>query len=132
MWFSLQSILVSKICSWTISGQGRFLAVDKGPLRNVLGDFSARECMLYMYIYIYMFSDEEKHLFLELKVSFRFIDSLQPTNSNVKLSQCQGIFLTSLNYVRNNLLVKTTSYRNQSIDLFHRSIYCFRCDKNLH
>ena len=31
------------------------------------------------------FSDKEKQLFLELKVSCRFIDNLQPTNSNVKL-----------------------------------------------
>ena len=32
---------------------------------------------------------------LELKVSCRFMDNLQPTNSNVKLSQCYCIFLTS-------------------------------------
>ena len=31
------------------------------------------------------------------KVSCRFISNLQPTNSNVKLLQCYGIFLTSLN-----------------------------------
>ena len=34
---------------------------------------------------------------MELKVSCRFIDNLQPTNSNVKLLQCYGIFLTSRN-----------------------------------
>ena len=35
---------------------------------------------------------------MELKVSYRFIDNLQPTNSNVNLLQCYGIFLTSLNH----------------------------------
>ena len=45
------------------------------------------------------FSDKEKQLFLELKVSCRFIDNLQPTISNVKLLQCYGIFLTSLNLI---------------------------------
>ena len=34
---------------------------------------------------------------MELKVSCRFMDNLQPTNSKVKLLQCYGIFLTSLN-----------------------------------
>ena len=44
-----------------------------------------------------MFSDKEKQFFLELKVSCCFIDNLQPSNSNVKLLQCCGIFLTSCN-----------------------------------
>ena len=35
---------------------------------------------------------------MELKVSYRFIDNFQPTNSNVNLLQCYGIFLTSLNH----------------------------------
>ena len=35
--------------------------------------------------------------FLELKVSCYFIDNLKPTNSNVKLLQCYGTFLKSLN-----------------------------------
>ena len=35
---------------------------------------------------------------MELKVSYRFIDNLQPTNSNVNLLHCYGIFLTSLNH----------------------------------
>ena len=45
------------------------------------------------------FSDKEKRktTFFELKVSCRFIDNLQPTNSNVKLLQRYGIFLTSSN-----------------------------------
>ena len=34
---------------------------------------------------------------MELRVSCRFIDNLQPTYSNVKLLQCYDIFLTSLN-----------------------------------
>ena len=34
---------------------------------------------------------------MKLKVSCRFIDNLQTTNSNVKLLRCYGIFLTSLN-----------------------------------
>ena len=34
---------------------------------------------------------------MELKVSCRFIGNLQPTNSNVKLLQCYGIFFTSHN-----------------------------------
>ena len=36
---------------------------------------------------------------MELKVSCRFIGNLQPTNSNVKLLQCYGIFLISLNLI---------------------------------
>ena len=36
---------------------------------------------------------------MEFKVSCRFIDNLQPTNSNVKLLQCYGAFLTSFNPV---------------------------------
>ena len=39
----------------------------------------------------------KKSNFFELKVSCHFIDNLQSTNSNVKLPQCYGIFLTSLN-----------------------------------
>ena len=39
----------------------------------------------------------KKATFLELKVSCCFIINLQPTNSNVKLLQCYGIFLTSHN-----------------------------------
>ena len=46
---------------------------------------------------MYMFSNKEKKTFLELKVSCRFIDNLQPANSNVELLQCHGIFLTSRN-----------------------------------
>ena len=34
---------------------------------------------------------------MELRIWWRFIDNLQPNNSNAKLSQCYGIFLTSLN-----------------------------------
>ena len=34
---------------------------------------------------------------MELKVSCRFIDNIQPTNSNVKLLQRYGIFLMSRN-----------------------------------
>ena len=36
---------------------------------------------------------------MELKVSCRYIDNVQPTNSNVKLLQCYGIFLTSVKLV---------------------------------
>ena len=43
------------------------------------------------------FSDKEKQLFWNLNFSCRFIDNLQPANSNVKLLQCYGIFLTSHN-----------------------------------
>ena len=57
---------------------------------------------------------------------------LQPTNSNVKLLQCYGIFLTSLNNVRNDLAVKITSQRNQCFDLLCKSIYCFLDDTSLH
>ena len=38
-----------------------------------------------------------KNNFYELKVSCCFIVNLQPTNSNVKLLQCYGTFLTLLN-----------------------------------
>ena len=37
---------------------------------------------------------------MELKFSGRFIGNLQLTNSNLKLSHCYGIFLTSLNLIR--------------------------------
>ena len=47
----------------------------------------------YIYIYIYIYIST----FLELKVSCRSIDNLQPTKSNVKLLQCYGTFLTSRN-----------------------------------
>ena len=53
--------------------------------------------LILIYIYIYIYSDKEKQLFWNLIVSCRFIDNLQPTNSNVKLLQCYGIFLTSRN-----------------------------------
>ena len=43
---------------------------------------------------MYSFLDKEKQLFWNL---CRFINNLQPTNSNVKLLQCYCIFLTSLN-----------------------------------
>ena len=36
---------------------------------------------------------------MELKVSCHFIDNLQPTNSNVKLLQYHGIFLTPFNLI---------------------------------
>ena len=57
---------------------------------------------------------------------------LQSTNSNVKLLQCYGIFLTLLNYVRNDLAVNITSQRNQRFDLLCKSIYCFLDDTSLH
>ena len=41
----------------------------------------------------------KKTIFLELQVSCHFIDNLQPSNSNGKLLQCYGIFLTSLNLI---------------------------------
>ena len=54
-----------------------------------------------MYICVYVcinrFSDKERQLFWNLKVSYRFIDNLEPTNSNLKLLLCYGILLTSLN-----------------------------------
>ena len=39
-----------------------------------------------------------------LNVSCRFIDNLQPTNSNVKLLQCFGIFLTPLSLIFTKVL----------------------------
>ena len=34
-----------------------------------------------------------------VKISCRLVDNPQPTNSNVKLLHCYGIFLTSLNLI---------------------------------
>ena len=39
--------------------------------------------IVYIIIYINRFSDKEKQLFFEVKVSCRFIDNLQPTNSRM-------------------------------------------------
>ena len=64
---------------------------------------------MYICIYIYVYNETgfqiKKITFLKVKASWRFIDNLQPTNSNVKLLQCYGIFLTSLNLkvARNNM-----------------------------
>ena len=50
----------------------------------------------------------------------------------MKLLRCYGSFLASLKSVWNNLRVKTTSHRNQSIDLLCKLIYWFLYDASLH
>ena len=48
---------------------------------------------------------------MELKVPCRFIDKLQPTNSNVKVLPCYVIFLTS----RNLICTKMKTHRNPAM-----------------
>ena len=50
-----------------------------------------------MWWYINRFSDKDKRKTWNLKASCRFTDNLPQTDSNIKLLQCYGIFLTSLN-----------------------------------
>ena len=51
---------------------------------------------------------------MELKVSCRFIDNLQPTICNVKVLQCYGIFLTSHNLTFTRMK-NTPQSRNDSV-----------------
>ena len=44
--------------------------------------------------------------------SCRFIDNLQPTNSNVKLLQCYGMFLTSLSLTYAKVKISPTQPRD--------------------
>ena len=59
---------------------------------------------IYIYIYIYI---------PKWKTHFRRVMTLQPTNSNVKLFQCYGIFLTSRN-LSCTKVKNTPQYRNDS------------------
>ena len=62
----------------------------------------------------------------ELKVLCRFIDNLQPNNSNVKLLPCYGIFLTPLNLTCTKVKTHPNPVMTQRIRSHSRKLSTFQ------